>query len=96
VLGSYFVARKNLAVTNQQTLWLSVALCLLVPVLDGAVRGHWFWRTYAAGQLDILLVDLLFLALAVVSGLVLLTMRQCAQAPQPLPGVRASLKVSHA
>ena len=95
-LGSYFVARKNLAVTNQQTLWLSLALCLLVPVLDGAVRGHWFWRTYAAGQLDILLVDLLFLALAVVSGLVLLKMRQRARATQPLPGVRAYPQVSHA
>jgi hypothetical protein len=78
-LGGYFVARKNLAVTNQQTLWLSVALCLLVPVLNGVVRGNWFWRTYAAGQFDMLLVDLLFLALAFVSGLVVLKMRQRAQ-----------------
>ena len=60
------------------------------------MRGHWFWRTYAAGQLDILLVDLLFPALAVVSGLVLVKMRQRARATQPLPGVQASLTVSHA
>jgi hypothetical protein len=78
-LGSYLVARKDLTVTNKQTLWLSVVLCLLVPVLNGVVRGNWFWRTYATGQFDMLLVDLLFLTLAFVSGLVVLKMRQRAQ-----------------
>lgn len=88
-LGAYFVARKDLAVTNKQTLWLSVVLCLLVPVLNGVVRGNWLWRTYAAGQLDILVIDLLFLALALVSGLVLLKMSQHAQAAQLAGGAAA-------
>jgi hypothetical protein len=75
-LGGYFVVRRNLALTNQQTLRLSVALCLLVPVLDGAVRGNWLWNTYAQGQFDILFVDLLFLSLSLLSAFVLLKMHQ--------------------
>jgi uncharacterized iron-regulated membrane protein len=73
-LGGYFVWRKDIALTNRQTLVLSVALCGLLPVLDGAVRHNWFWRTYAQGQFDLLFIDLLFLSLAVISAVALAKM----------------------
>lgn len=75
-LGIYFIARKNIALTNKQTLVLSAVLCFLLPVLDGVVRNNWFWNIYAKGQLDILFVDLLFLALAAVSAIALVKMRK--------------------
>lgn len=71
-LGGYFVARKDIALTNRQTLALSMALCFLLPLLDGVVRHNWFWNTYAKGQLDILFIDLLFLSLAGISAVALL------------------------
>lgn len=71
-LGGYFVARKDIALTNRQTLALSTVLCFLLPLLDGIVRHNWFWNTYAQGQLDILFIDLLFLSLAGISAMALL------------------------
>jgi uncharacterized iron-regulated membrane protein len=86
-LALYFIARRNIARTNQQSLVLSAVLCFLLPVLDGAVRGNWFWRTYARGQLDILFVDALFLALALVCGFALLKIRQRSEAAAPVETV---------
>ncbi|MBE7179456.1 MAG: hypothetical protein INR69_23840, partial [Mucilaginibacter polytrichastri] len=57
--------------TNRQTTALSAVLCLLVPVLDGAVRNNWFWNTYKQGAFDILFIDLLFLALSLISWVIL-------------------------
>jgi len=76
VLGLYFIARRNIALTNQQSLMLSTILCFLLPLLDGAVRGNWFWSTYAKGQLDILFIDALFLVLAVVCAFTLVKIKQ--------------------
>ncbi|WP_400193275.1 PepSY-associated TM helix domain-containing protein [Hymenobacter sp. B81] len=85
-LSAYFILRRNIALTNQQSLILSAVLCLLLPLLDGVVRGNWFWSTYASGRFDILFVDLLFLSLAVVSAGVLLKMKQrrVVAAPRPV------------
>lgn len=76
VLGIYFIARKNIALTNKQTLFLSAVLCFLLPLLDGVVRHNWFWNTYAKGQLDILFIDLLFLALSAISAIALVKMHE--------------------
>lgn len=75
-LSAYFIARKDIASTNQQTLVLSMALCFLLPVLDGVVRHNWFWNTYAKGQFDILFIDMLFLGLTSLCAAALLKMRK--------------------
>jgi uncharacterized iron-regulated membrane protein len=79
VLGAYFIARKDIALTNRQNLALSAALCFLLPVLDGVVRHNWFWATYAKGQFDILFIDVLFLGLAAISAVTLVQMRKRAE-----------------
>lgn len=76
LLGVYFVFRRNIALTNRQTLILSVILCFLLPLLDGIMRNNWFWNTLADGALDILFIDLLFLCLSVTSAVVLLKMKK--------------------
>jgi len=75
-LGGYFIARRNIALTNRQTLLLSAILCFLLPVLDGVVRHNWFWNTFAAGQFDLLFIDLLFLSLSALSALALVRVSQ--------------------
>lgn len=76
VLSIYFIALRSLRKTNLHSLALSIILCFLVPILDGAIRGNWLWTTYSKGALDVLFVDLLFLGLALVSAIALLKMRK--------------------
>jgi len=75
-LSVYFLIRKNLALVNRQSLVLSVVTCFLLPVVDGAVRGNWFWNTLRREAYDILFIDVLFLCLSILSGLVLWKMEQ--------------------
>jgi len=75
-LSVYFIARRNLSITNHQTLVLSAVLCFLLPVADGIERGNWIWVTFSQGKFDILFIDLLFLILAVISVVVLGKMKQ--------------------
>ncbi len=75
ILGIYFVIRRDLAVTNRQTLFLSVITCFLVPVFHGIMRNNWVWNTFERGAYDILFIDLLFLSLSVISAVVLLKMK---------------------
>jgi uncharacterized iron-regulated membrane protein len=75
-LSVYFLARRNLALVNRQSLFLSVVACFLLPLTDGIVRGNWFWNTFTRNAYDILFVDVLFLALSMMSGLVLWKMEQ--------------------
>ncbi|WP_025146458.1 PepSY-associated TM helix domain-containing protein [Pedobacter jeongneungensis] len=76
ILSVYFIARKNLTITNHQTLILSAVLCFLLPLADGFKRNNWLWTTFAEGRYDILFIDLLFLILAMLSIVVLIKMKQ--------------------
>jgi uncharacterized iron-regulated membrane protein len=70
ILSVYFIARRNLELTNRQTTFLSAVICLLLPILDGVIRNNWIWETYRRGAFDILFIDVLFLALSIISGIV--------------------------
>jgi uncharacterized iron-regulated membrane protein len=74
-LSVYFIARRDLSLTNRHTLFLSVVTCALLPVFDGILRGNWIWSTFARGEFDLLFIDLLFLSLAIVSAIVLWKMK---------------------
>lgn len=71
VLGIYFVVRRDIALTNRQSLFLSAVTCFLVPVFHGILRNNWLWNTFNQGAFDLLFIDLLFLSLSIVSWLVL-------------------------
>lgn len=70
VLSLYFIIRRDLDLTNRQSTLLSAIICLLLPIFDGIKRNNWFWITYKQGAFDILFIDVLFLALAVISSLI--------------------------
>lgn len=76
ILSVYFIFRRNLSVTNHQTLILSSILCFLLPLADGIQRNNWIWVTFNQGKFDILFIDLLFLILAALSVVVLVKMKQ--------------------
>ncbi len=82
-LSIYFLVRKNLALVNRQSLWLSAISCLLLPVADGFIRNNWFWNTASRQAYDILFIDVLFLCLSVISGLILRQIYQKRTLPDP-------------
>ncbi|MVM33945.1 PepSY domain-containing protein [Spirosoma sp. HMF4905] len=75
-LGVYFLVRKDLALVNRQSLFLSVVTCFLLPLADGVLRGNWFWNTFTHGAYDILFIDVLFLSLSICSGAILWKIEQ--------------------
>jgi len=76
VLSAYFIVRKNISLTNHQTLVLSALFCFLLPLADGIKRNNWIWITFNDGRFDILFIDLLFLILALTSVVVLFKIKQ--------------------
>ncbi len=76
VLSVYFIIRKNLELTNRQTIVLSVITCFSLPLLDGLIRNNWFWKTYQQQAYEILFIDVLFLSLAIVSFIALLKIKK--------------------
>ena len=70
VLGLYFILRRDIALTNRQTLLLNGILCLGVPIANGLYGQSWMWRTYHARAMDILFIDVLFLVLSILSFII--------------------------
>jgi len=66
-LSVVYVARRNLRVTNRETLLVGGLLALCIPVVNGVVTGNWLWNAQRTGAMDIFLVDFLWLAIGVVS-----------------------------
>lgn len=66
-LSLVYVARRNLRVTNRETLLVGGLLALCIPVVNGIVTGNWLWNAQRMGAMDIFLVDFLWLAIGVVS-----------------------------
>ncbi|HBU79628.1 MAG TPA: hypothetical protein DEF18_16140, partial [Muricauda sp.] len=63
----FFILKKNIAFTNKWTLISGGILGLLVPIANGIASGNWIWVAYQNGYQHILLVDLLWLILGIVS-----------------------------
>jgi len=63
----FYIIRRNLRATNQETLLLGALLGFCIPVVNGLYGGNWIWKTFAAGETDILFFDLLWIAISVVA-----------------------------
>lgn len=69
-LSCFYIIRRNLHVTNRETLLIGSLLAICVPVANGLRTGSWLWETCRTGALDIFVVDMLWLAIGVV-GLII-------------------------
>ncbi|SEA48544.1 PepSY-associated TM helix domain-containing protein [Pedobacter hartonius] len=66
VISAYYIIRKNISRTNRETLLMGSTVSFLIPIANGLTTGNWIWKTYAAGAVDILFVDILSLCIAAV------------------------------
>ena len=67
VATAFFILKKNIAFTNKWTLISGGILALWIPIANGIMTGNWLWTSYLKGQEQILLVDLLWLILGLVT-----------------------------
>jgi hypothetical protein len=74
-LSTYFTAIRNFDRLNRQSLILSAMLCFLVPISNGIFGGKWIWVSLQHKMLDILLVDVLFFTLSILTGIIYFKIR---------------------
>ncbi|MDC6366713.1 MULTISPECIES: PepSY-associated TM helix domain-containing protein [Flavobacteriaceae] len=68
LVGSiFFIVKNNIAFTNKWTLISGSILALLVPIANGLTTGNWLWKSYLDGHHHMLLIDLLWLVLGLVT-----------------------------
>lgn len=67
LLSIIFIMKNDNTFTNKWTLISGGILGLLIPIVNGMMTGNWFWVAHKNGYQHILLVDLLWLVLGVVS-----------------------------
>lgn len=76
LFSAYYIIRRNIKRTNQETLLLGSVFSLLIPVANGIFSGNWIWKTYAAGEMDIFIFDLFSLSLAIIGLISFYKMKQ--------------------
>jgi hypothetical protein len=62
----YYIIRKNLGRTNRETLLLGGILAFCVPIANGIITQKWIWKTLINRQTDLLVVDFLWLTIAII------------------------------
>lgn len=70
LLTLLFTFMKNNALTNRLCLLLGAILGFLVPISNGVKTGNWLWVSYTQGNSQILVVDLFWLILSLVSFII--------------------------
>jgi uncharacterized iron-regulated membrane protein len=68
----YFRFKRNNFYTNKMCLLWGGVLGLFIPIANGLVTGDWIWKSYQQQQLDVLVIDLLWLFLSLMALLIYL------------------------
>lgn len=63
----FFIFKKNIGFTNKWTLLSGSILALMVPIANGISSGNWMWVSYNNGHHHILLIDLLWMVLGLIT-----------------------------
>ncbi|WP_243731265.1 PepSY-associated TM helix domain-containing protein [Myroides sp. LoEW2-1] len=60
-------ARKSIYKTNRDCLLLGSIIGLIIPLVNGIVTGSWFWDNWKNGYHDILLIDLFWIIVPIIT-----------------------------
>lgn len=66
VCSLYYIIRRSIRRTNQETLLIGSILAFIIPVTNGLVTHNWLWKTFSSGQRDLFIVDFLWLLIGIV------------------------------
>jgi uncharacterized iron-regulated membrane protein len=64
LLSIFFAWRKNNYITNKYALLLGSILGCFIPVVNGIVTGNWLWHSLMNRQIDLFIVDLLWVLIS--------------------------------
>lgn len=70
LLSVLFYLKRDNHFVNKVALLLVSVFGFLIPITNGLVSNNWIWKTYANQQYNILLIDVLWLCLAIVAVVV--------------------------
>ncbi|WP_286756057.1 PepSY domain-containing protein [Roseivirga sp. UBA838] len=76
----FFRFKRNNHFTTRYSLLAGAVLGLLIPLVNGMVSGNWFWTMLAENQIEIALVDMVWISL---SATALFTLNKLKK-PEPL------------
>lgn len=76
LVSVFFWLKRNNAFTNRYTLLSAGILGIGIPFVNGASSGSWFWKTFAARNYDVFLIDALWAFLALSCFYALARMRR--------------------
>lgn len=63
----FFRFKRDNYFTNKISLLFGAIFGFLIPIVNGLISGNWIWKTYAEGQLSILLIDVLWIVIATIA-----------------------------
>ena len=64
VLIIFFLLKRDINFTNKWSLISGSILGFLIPIANGICTGNWFWKTFAANEVQIFFVDIFWIVLA--------------------------------
>ena len=67
LLSAIFYLIRDNYLMNKVSLILVTIFGILIPIVNGITSGNWIWKTFLASQQEILLVDVLWFFLSIVS-----------------------------
>ncbi|WP_036379558.1 PepSY domain-containing protein [Muricauda sp. MAR_2010_75] len=67
VVSLFFIFKKNIGFTNKWTLISGSILAMFIPIANGISSGNWMWVALDTGLKQVLLIDLLWLVLGLVT-----------------------------
>lgn len=65
----YYILKRDNYYTNKSSLLLGTILGFCIPIINGLVSHNWIWKMIQMGQYEIVLVDILWISISIVSFL---------------------------
>lgn len=60
----FFLIKRDINFTNKWSLISGSILGFLIPIVNGIHSGNWFWKTFAANEVQIFFIDIFWIVLA--------------------------------
>ncbi|UOB16515.1 PepSY-associated TM helix domain-containing protein [Abyssalbus ytuae] len=76
LLTLFFIIKKDNYFTNKYCLLSGAIIGFFIPVANGLTTGDWIWRSFANDYHQILLVDMLWLVISVISLLIVFKLKR--------------------
>lgn len=75
-MSIFFILKNDDYKTNRITLFLGSVIGFLIPFVNGAVTGNWFWIAYQKDLFSVFFIDAFWMVLSIITFLVWMKIRR--------------------